>query len=282
MSDERSSPETAVVRSPDAPVHARRPRVGSVAWERVGGPPLSLGERIALLSGTAVVVMGDAQARLRWRWSGRSTRRAPARIDLTAWAPPDSAVCRQAEERLRDTSSAVFVHHSFRAYYFSAVAYEAAGKPVPLDRETLYVATLLHDVGLFEAARPPHEHCFTVGSARETRRLMSEAGWEEARQDRAAMAIMANLNPFVSIAEFGPEAHFFSHGGLIEVLAEEWKVHPDNLAEILARHPRVGLAAETKLLVRNEAHRNPGCRFACFGPLFSWMVGLMSFRADRC
>jgi hypothetical protein len=255
--------------------------VGSVAWERAGGPPLSIGQRVALLGGTAVIVMGDAQARLRWRLSGRSAKRTPARIDLTAWTPPDSAICRQAEERLRDTSSAVFVHHSFRAYYFSAVAYEAAGKPVPLDRETLYVATLLHDVGLFEASRPAHERCFTIGSARDARRIMSDAGWESERQDRATMAICANLNPFVSIAEFGAEAHFFSHGGLIEVLAEEWRVHPDNLAEILARHPRTGLAVETKRLVRNEAHRNPGCRFACFGPLFSWMVGLMSFRADR-
>ena len=64
-----------------------------------------------------------------------------------------------------------------------------------IDREALYVAAVLHDVGLFQASPPASEHCFSVGSAREARRIARDAGWDEARQDRIAEAITTNLKP---------------------------------------------------------------------------------------
>jgi hypothetical protein len=252
-------------------------RVGGLEWERAGGPPLSLGQRISLLAGSAVVVATDVAQRLRWRLLPAPV---PRKVDLAAWAPPDTRAARDAEGFLRQISSKPSIEHSLRCYYFSAIQYELSGMREPVDREAWYVAILLHDVGLFEAPRPANEHCFTVGAAREARRIAKDAGWDEARRDKVAVAITSNLNPFVSIEEFGAEAHYFSTGGLLDILAQEWKIHPENLEEILKKHPRDGFKEDTAQVVAREGKLNPGCRFACLGAIFTTMVKLRSFSLD--
>ena len=64
------------------------------------------------------------------------------------------------------------------------------------------------------------------------------------------------------------------------MLAQQWALHPNNLGEILVRYPRDGFAEDTARLVRDEARRNPGCRFACFGPIFPTAVRLSTFSSS--
>ena len=260
----------------------KRPPVGSVEWERAGGPPLSFGQKLSLLGGAGAVILGDLGPRLWWllgQWGFFPARR-PEKVDLTAWVPPDTRAAREAEQYLREVSSGPMVYHSLRTYYFSGILYELSGVKQSIDREALYVAALLHDVGLFQTSPPATEHCFSVGGAREARRIAKDAGWDEARQDSMAVAITTNLNAFVPLDKFGPEAHFMSVGGLVEVIAQEWKVHPENLAEILRRYPRDGFTAEALRLVQREVKQNPGGRFACLNPLFPMMVRLTAFSQE--
>ncbi len=251
------------------------PPVGSLEWERLGGPPLSVPQRLALLAGTGAVLLGDAAPRLRWALRRRiAAPRAPRKIDLTQWAPPRTKAVRAAEERLRAVASPHIVDHSFRTYYFTAIRYELSGQPDALDRETLCVAALLHDTGLFD---PSRQGCFTVAGARQAREITAAAGWATQRQDGVALAITTNLNPFVPAHRYGPVAHWLHAGGLVDVLAQQWALHPDNLDEILTRYPRDGFAEDTARLVKQEARRNPGCRFACFGPIFPTAVRWSTF-----
>ncbi|MBI2695734.1 hypothetical protein [Mycobacterium nebraskense] len=258
---------------------APRPPVGSLEWEALGGPPLAIRQRLALLAGTGAVLLGDAGYRLRWGLNrlGIKAARPPQPIDLRRWAPPATdAVC-AAEQYLRTVASPQMINHSFRTYYFTAIRYELSGHADTLDREALCVAALLHDTGLFD---PDRLGCFTVAGARQARQITTAAGWEESRQDRVALAITTNLNPFVSARRYGMEAHWMRAGGLIDVLAQQWAVHPENLDEILTRYPRDGFAEDTARLVKQEARRNPGCRFACFGPIFPTAVRLRKFPPD--
>ena len=71
-----------------------------------------------------------------------------------------------------------------------------------------------------------------------------------------------------------------SVGGLVEVIAQEWNVHPENVTELLNRFPREGFAAETIRRVRYEAKQNPGSRFACLNPMFTTMVRLTAFSTE--
>lgn len=248
-----------------------RPPVGSLEWEKQGGPPLSLPQRLGLLAGTAAVLVGDAGPRLRWTLGGRGITAAhpPRKVDLTQWTPPQTEAVCAAEMFLRAVASPQMINHSFRTYYFTAIRYELSHDPGPLDREALCVAALLHDTGLFDSNR---QGCFTVTGARQARRIAATAGWAIPRQDSVALAITTNLNPFVSVDRYGPVAHYLRKGGLVDVLAQQWSLHPDNLDDILDRYPRDGFAEDTARLVGQEARRNPGCRFACFGPIFPTAV----------
>jgi hypothetical protein len=98
--------------------HAGRPPVGSLEWERSGGPPLSLPQCLGLLAGTAAVLLGDARPRLRWALSrgGITAPCPPRKIDLTRWAPPRTEAVCAAEEHLRAVASPHIIDHSFRTY----------------------------------------------------------------------------------------------------------------------------------------------------------------------
>ena len=243
-------------------------KIGSAEWEYAGGPPLSIAQRVGLLTGMGVVLAKDSGGRL---GSKLGIGGCAPRVDLERWTPPDTDAVHAAEAFLEKTASREFINHSLRCYWFSAIAYESSGARTPIDREVLYLATLMHDVGLF-TRQADDEHCFSVTGAREARRIAAAGGWHPDRIDRLAAAITANLNPFVPARTFGAEAHFFSRGGIIDVLAQGWKVHRDNLRTILAEHPREGFADDTARTIAREVARNPGCRFACFGPVFPIMV----------
>lgn len=249
------------------------PAVGSLAWEQAGGPALSRRQRIGTLAGMGTVLAGDILGRLSARTSGPI-------VDLDAWAAPATPAVHAAYEFATAALSPAYAEHSRRCILFTAVAHTRAGGAPAVDLEALHVAVMLHDVGLFV---PPvaDETCFTVTGARHARRILEAEGWADDRIASVVTAITANLNPFVSARTFGPLAHMFQSGGLIDVLAQGWKVHPDNLADILARHPRGNLGAETRQLVRSEVNRNPRCRFATFGPVFPRVVARRTFSGSR-
>lgn len=204
------------------------------------------------------------------------TRSAPL-VDLDEWSPPDTEAVRAAYDLASTVLSPAYLEHSRRCLLFSAVAHAHTRPSEPVDLEALHVAVMLHDVGLFVPAGPD-ERCFTVTGARHARRLLEAAGWDPERIDAVATAITANLNPFVSARTHGSLARLFRVGGLIDVMAQGWKVHPDNLAAILSAHPRGGLGHETRALVRAEVARHPHCRFATFGPVFPALVARRTFK----
>ena len=73
------------------------PPVGTVEWERAGGPPLSFGQKLSLLGGAGAVVLMDLGPRLKWllsRWGVLSAGKPPKKIDLSAWSPPDTRAAR--------------------------------------------------------------------------------------------------------------------------------------------------------------------------------------------
>jgi HD domain len=159
--------------------------VGGIEWERAGGPPLSFGQRLSLIGGAGAVVLMDLGPRLLWmlrRWGMPVAGTLPEKIDLKAWVPPDTRAARDAEQYLQEISSGPMINHSLRTYYFSGIMYELSGLTQSIDKEALYVAAALHDVGLFQTSPPANEHCFSVGSAREARRIATTQ--DGTRRDR--------------------------------------------------------------------------------------------------
>ena len=90
--------------------------------------------------------------------------------------PPDSALAIEAEEKVRALSSAPLYAHCLRTWAFAALF--AARGGVKHDRELLYLACVLHDLGLTEAhtCQDKTAQCFAVEGARAARDFLRTNG----------------------------------------------------------------------------------------------------------
>ena len=61
-------------------------------------------------------------------------------------AIPDTSLCREITELVRDTESELLFNHSSRVYYFGALTGLRRG--LRFDREMLYAGAMFHDMGL--------------------------------------------------------------------------------------------------------------------------------------
>jgi hypothetical protein len=65
---------------------------------------------------------------------------------IEAMSIPDSKLCKEITELVRDTESELLFNHSSRVYYFGALTGLRRGLCV--DRELLYAGAMFHDMGL--------------------------------------------------------------------------------------------------------------------------------------
>jgi len=91
--------------------------------------------------------------------------------------------------------------HSVRAYCWAAAI--GAGEGWSFDRQLLWTANLMHDVGLSRLA--PNSTCFEVEGAEIARRFLEGEGMPPERADTVAVAIVLHMQPGVTPAD-GVEA----------------------------------------------------------------------------
>ena len=132
--------------------------------------------------------------------------------------PPDSALTRAAEALARRHLSPALLNHSYRTYAFGAALGELENLDV--DREVLFAAALLHDVGL--PTPVPHVD-FTLASARVARDVAEQVGLSTAATDILLSAVTLQHSPGVTLAH-GEVAYLLSAGvGLDAVRAAPFR-----------------------------------------------------------
>jgi hypothetical protein len=235
--------------------------IGSLDWARRTRGLLSRGERARLAAQAIAAQVRIVPARLRYRL-GLGGELAPvAPEDL---AGPDSAICRQAEELLQDLRPSEIVGHSYRTYCWARIL--ARRDRVNHDPEILYVAALLHDLGLGRpnGGRP---RCFTLVGAEKATQLAADAGWSAQAQLAVAEAITLHMNARVAALD-GPEAHLLTAGAHLDVTgARYWELSAGAREAVLSRHPRVSSKEALARLFREEARDNPKTRAAVYDRL---------------
>jgi hypothetical protein len=184
--------------------------------------------------------------------------------------PPDSAIALEALALCREASPVFLLNHCLRSYFWARLLDDRDEK---LDQEALFVAMMLHDLGLV----PDHkldcyaaDECFTAVGAREAQAMAERHGWEEERAKRTANAIALHLNVVVHDCH-GPEARLVRLGSGADVAGLGLKrLHPHQMEKVLRRYPRHGLKAGIVPLLESEVLERPHCRMAFLDKKFAF------------
>jgi hypothetical protein len=176
-------------------------------------------------------------------------------------APPDTRLCRDATELVRETSSELLFNHCLRSWHFAALLAER--DVVAHDAEVLYLGTIMHDIGLVHGLHEPVR--FEVTGANHARAHLTGQGLEPGRA--AIVWDLIALHTSVGIAEHaGPEVAL-AHMGISVDVVGRWaeQVTPQELDAILALAPRAGFDEDFLPLVAEHVAANPHVS------LFNWM-----------
>ena len=173
--------------------------------------------------------------------------------------PEPTPATRAAAEVVARYSSPALVNHCHRSYLWSAALGRLSG--VPYDAELLYVAAMLHDLGLV-AAFDNHLAPFEEAGGDVGWVFAAGAGWTPARRERVKEVILRHMWDAVDPA-VDAEGHLLCEGTGLDSsgrAAERWP--PELRAAVLARHPRLGLPREFLSAFEDQAARKPGCAAA--------------------
>lgn len=159
-----------------------------------------------------------------------------------------------AREVSAEYHSPALLNHCERSYAF-AVGF-AAHAGLAHDAELLYVAAMLHDLGLTDAF-DNHRLAFETAGGHAAWVLTAGAGWPTERRHRSLEVIERHMWPAVD-PEQDPEGHLLEIATGLDISGARPDVLPRAfLDEVLARFPRLDLAGEFTACLIDQASRKP-------------------------
>jgi HD superfamily phosphodiesterase len=147
-------------------------------------------------------------------------------IDAADIDGPETPVAHAALDICSRISPDWLVAHCHRTYAYALMF--TRGRP--FNSERLFVACMLHDVGLTQAfetrsdsaVAPSHERkdapCFAVRGAEFAYRFAGTHGWPSSARDRLAEAVSLHLNVFAR-SRYGVEAETLSAASAFDAIA---------------------------------------------------------------
>jgi len=168
---------------------------------------------------------------------------------------PDSALARRARELIADVAVPVLVNHSVRVYAWAVEL--ARHDRLEFDPEILYVAAMLHDIGLV----PAYDlgGCYEVDGAIAAERLVGEAGEPEARA-RAIYDVIALHNDETLPLDAAAEVVLLWDSAGTDVTGNRYAdVRPAIIPELLGAYPRLDFKRAFTALLVDQASRKPKC-----------------------
>lgn len=199
--------------------------------------------------------------------AGRRLRRRmgwlrPPALPVERFAAPDSALARQAAALVHELSAPFLEHHCHRTWAFGVALAIQHGRS--FDAELLYLASLLHDLGLTDAHQG--DAPFELRGARAARAWCLEHGVPQARAGLVHEAIALHTSLIAATRE--PEIAYVHLGAGADVfgyhIEEVSRATADGIVEAW---PRVGFKESLIENIRKEAD-NPGSPLA-----MQWTLG---------
>jgi len=234
--------------------------IGSREWLAQTGGALSRRERFAHQAGAVAVLTADLSSRVRFRWA---TGAEGLDVDVV---PPATDLIRAATAWAESVHQPWLLRHGLRTWLFGHLLGQL--DDVDADAEVLYLACLLHDVGLTDAYRIPGGdaatacRCFAAHGAHISEERLLELGASPLLASEVADAIGMHLNAKVGV-ESGGAAHLVNQGAALDVVGVRASdVGKTLISAVLARHDRTGFADELLAVIRVENKDRPSARMA--------------------
>lgn len=176
-------------------------------------------------------------------------------LDMPA---PDSAVARRARELIATSEPPFLINHSIRSYAWAVAP--GSVDHLGFDPEVLYVAALLHDIGLVPAF--DKGGCFEFDGAAFAEEFAREAGLPEepvlAIRDAVVLHMAADVPH-----EARAEAFLLSDSTGVDVRGRRLDEIPTALVpRVVEAFPRLDFKREFSRLFVDQAERKPKCRAA--------------------
>jgi hypothetical protein len=223
--------------------------VGTFAWaNETGGQLKTLPDRFVLLLGQAPLtqverLLGGLRRPLGGaRLADQAPRSVPSAEELISASP----ISRKAAELCETVGPEWLRDHCYRTYEIGALM----GSALSIDPEVLFVACMLHDVGLTDdykrgsdpAHVPGYERmdapCFAVRGAGVAESLATFHGWPPGRSSALAEAISLHLNVRVARSR-GVEAHLLNAASAFDVIRLRFhRLSRESVLRIESRWPR--------------------------------------------
>jgi hypothetical protein len=163
------------------------------------------------------------------------TKKTPEAISVSGVTIPDSKLCREATELVRDTESPLLFNHSTRVYFFASLAGKRRG--LKFNPELLYMAAIFHDMGLTPKYSSKSDR-FEVDGANSSRAFLRQHNISQQEIDTVWTAIALHTTPGIP-QHMHPVIALLTNGVEMDVLGIAYSEFTDADREaIVSAYPR--------------------------------------------
>lgn len=219
-------------------------------------PCASKGEMALLLGGVAMEALATKLA------NALGVRQLPRPICMSDLAVPETPVTRSAAEfcrRAAGPDGGFIVQHCMRTYLFGVAVAKQLG--TVFDRETFFVASLLHDLAWSEEY-DDNNLDFEVAGAQHAIQFCKKHGMSDHQASVVHEMIALHTSPAL-LKDMPAEVHLVSQGAGVDVagfFVEE--VHPTTLSTIVKAHPRLDFKNQCCRVMKDQCCRKPHSHMA--------------------
>lgn len=170
------------------------------------------------------------------------------------WPVPRTRAAGAALEVAEHFYPPSLLNHCLRCYHFATA--DARRADVAVDQEVLFVAALLHDLGLvpeFDAAEVP----FEVASGKVAWVFAAAAGWPTSRRAHLEAIIVGHMHTEEG-SEVDAERHFLKRATGLDIIGRDSTSWPEPLlVSVLEAFPRLDLTETFSAHFEDQAARKP-------------------------
>jgi len=164
----------------------------------------------------------------------------------------DSGIAKAATDLSRAESPPYLFHHAVRTYLFGSLIGKALA--LKFDSEVLYVACILHDLGL--TARFEGDLPFEIQGAEAAKRFLSERGYPASRAEIVWDGIAMHASLIGHYKQ--PEIRLVGEGAGADVIGPDpAQISKREVDEILAAFPRLGFKSAFVTTCADVVRKHP-------------------------